>query len=79
MLQRYLTSPIAIAVTLVSAKVLLHVAIINEYGYHRDELYLIECGRNLAWALRAVAGRGRGWRYHRRRKRRADGMSANIA
>jgi 4-amino-4-deoxy-L-arabinose transferase-like glycosyltransferase len=27
----------------------LHLATIGLYGYHRDELYLLECGKHLAW------------------------------
>lgn len=31
------------------AKLALHLALANRYGYFRDELYFLDCGRNLAW------------------------------
>ena len=33
----------------VTAKVILHLAIVGRYGYHGDELYFIECAKHLAW------------------------------
>ncbi len=32
-----------------AAKVLLHLAFVSQYGYFRDELYYLACGRHLAW------------------------------
>lgn len=32
-----------------SAKLLLHVALANRYGYFRDELYFLDCARHLDW------------------------------
>ena len=34
---------------LAGAKLLLHVATANRYGYFRDELYFLDCGRHLDW------------------------------
>ncbi len=31
------------------AKLAVHLALANRYGYFRDELYFLDCGRNLAW------------------------------
>jgi hypothetical protein len=31
------------------AKLLLHLALSNRYGYFRDELYFLDCGRHLDW------------------------------
>lgn len=31
------------------AKLLVHAALSNRYGYFRDELYFLDCGRNLDW------------------------------
>src|SRR4029450_6684911 len=31
------------------AKLGLHLALANRYGYFRDELYFLDCGRNLDW------------------------------
>ncbi len=39
----------AIAWGLCLLKVATHVALIERYGYHRDELYFIECSKQLAW------------------------------
>lgn len=35
--------------TLVGAKLALHLALANRYGYFRDELYFLDCGRHLDW------------------------------
>lgn len=40
---------LAVGLALVSAKTLLHLWLIDRYGYHGDELYFIECGRHLAF------------------------------
>src|SRR5262245_51603512 len=34
---------------LVGAKLALHLALAGRYGYFRDELYFLDCGRHLAW------------------------------
>lgn len=34
---------------LCAVKALVHLAVVNRYGYHGDELYFIECGRHLAF------------------------------
>lgn len=40
---------VAVVVGLTAAKLVVHLALVNRYGYHGDELYFIECGRHLAW------------------------------
>ncbi len=40
---------VCILTGLVFVKLAVHLALSGEYGYHRDELYFIECGRHLAW------------------------------
>jgi hypothetical protein len=40
---------LAVAFGLAAVKILLHLWLIERYGYHRDELYFIECGRRLAF------------------------------
>ena len=32
-----------------AAKLLIHVVLANRYGYFRDELYFLDCGRHLDW------------------------------
>src|SRR4051812_5127426 len=34
---------------LAGSKLLLHILLANRYGYFRDELYFLDCGRHLAW------------------------------
>ena len=36
-------------VLLVGAKLVVHLATANRYGYFRDELYFLDCGRHLDW------------------------------
>ena len=38
-----------IAIALSLAKLVLHLSLYSEYGYHRDELYFIACGEHLSW------------------------------
>jgi len=40
---------LAVVVGLCALKVLVHLALVNRYGYHGDELYFVECGRRLAF------------------------------
>jgi hypothetical protein len=37
-----------VVAVLCAAKALVHLALVERYGYHGDELYFIECGRHLA-------------------------------
>jgi hypothetical protein len=43
----------AVAIALVAAlagiKLLIHLLLSNRYGYFRDELYFLDCGRHLSW------------------------------
>jgi 4-amino-4-deoxy-L-arabinose transferase-like glycosyltransferase len=39
---------LAVVVSLCALKTLAHLALVQHYGYHGDELYFIECGRHLA-------------------------------
>lgn len=45
---RYVTER-SVLVGLVATKLAIHLALIGRYGYHRDELYFIECGKHLAF------------------------------
>lgn len=40
---------LAVIAALCATKALVHLALVNRYGYHGDELYFIECGRHLAF------------------------------
>jgi 4-amino-4-deoxy-L-arabinose transferase-like glycosyltransferase len=44
-----LRSAFAVGLGLAAVKVTLHLWLIERYGYHRDELYFIECGKRLAF------------------------------
>ena len=43
--------PLAVAplAGLAGAKLLVHLLLANRYGYFRDELYFLDCGRHLDW------------------------------
>jgi Dolichyl-phosphate-mannose-protein mannosyltransferase len=43
------SSDLAIVLNLSLATLILHVLADNQYGYFRDELYFLACGRHLAW------------------------------
>lgn len=44
------TRPAAGLIALIAgAKLVLHVALSGRYGYFRDELYFLDCGRHLSW------------------------------
>jgi hypothetical protein len=43
------TWTIRVVVGLCAVKALVHLTLVNRYGYHGDELYFIECGRHLAF------------------------------
>jgi hypothetical protein len=40
---------------LCSAKLLIHLFTNHQYGYFRDELYFLDCGRHLAWGYADMA------------------------
>jgi len=40
---------LAVVLGVAAAKLALHLALSNRYGYFRDELYFLDCGRHLAW------------------------------
>ncbi len=40
---------LAVVLGVAAAKLVLHLALSNRYGYFRDELYFLDCGRHLAW------------------------------
>src|SRR6476646_1094353 len=47
--QRFLAGGMAIVVALAAAKLLLHLAFNNRYGYFRDEFDYLACGNHPAW------------------------------
>ena len=44
-----------VATLLCSAKLLIHLLTNHRYGYFRDELYFLDCGRHLAWGYADMA------------------------
>ena len=40
---------LGLLLALAGLKLLIHLALSNRYGYFRDELYFLDCGRHLAW------------------------------
>jgi hypothetical protein len=40
---------VRVAALLAGAKLLVHLVTANRYGYFRDELYFLDCGRHLDW------------------------------
>ncbi len=44
-----------VAALLCSAKLLIHLLTNHQYGYFRDELYYLDCGRRLAWGYADMA------------------------
>src|SRR5437016_24051 len=44
-----------LAALLCSAKLLIHLLTNHQYGYFRDELYYLDCGRHLAWGYADMA------------------------
>jgi len=40
---------VGLVATLAGAKLLIHLLLSNRYGYFRDELYFLDCGRHLSW------------------------------
>ncbi|HTF43696.1 MAG TPA: hypothetical protein VK641_07360, partial [Terriglobales bacterium] len=40
---------VGLLAALTGAKLLVHVLLSNRYGYFRDELYFLDCGRHLSW------------------------------
>jgi 4-amino-4-deoxy-L-arabinose transferase-like glycosyltransferase len=49
LIRRGVESQLAVGLGLAAIKIVLHLWLIERYGYHRDELYFIECGRHLAF------------------------------
>src|SRR5512136_1473196 len=47
--KRYLVSGLAIVVALAAAKLIIHLYFNRYYGFQRDELYFIACGKHLAF------------------------------
>ncbi len=46
---RWERASLAVVVGLCAVNALVHLALVNRYGYHGDELYFVECGRHLAF------------------------------
>jgi 4-amino-4-deoxy-L-arabinose transferase-like glycosyltransferase len=46
---RWDRASLVIVVSFCAVKALVHLALVNRYGYHGDELYFLECGRHLAF------------------------------
>jgi hypothetical protein len=46
---RWDRASLAVVAGLCAVKALVHLALVDRYGYHGDELYFVECGRNLAF------------------------------
>ncbi len=46
---RWDRASLAVVLSLCAVKALVHLALVNRYGYHGDELYFVECGRQLAF------------------------------
>jgi hypothetical protein len=40
---------VVLLATIAGAKLLIHLLLSNRYGYFRDELYFLDCGRQLSW------------------------------
>jgi len=40
---------VGLVAALAGAKLLIHLLLSNRYGYFRDELYFLDCGRHLSW------------------------------
>ncbi len=40
---------VGLVVALAGTKLLIHLLLSNRYGYFRDELYFLDCGRHLSW------------------------------
>jgi hypothetical protein len=47
--QRLTASGWPVVLGMAGAKLLLHLLLANRYGYFRDELYFLDCGRHLDW------------------------------
>jgi len=45
---RWTRASLTVVLGLCALNTLVHLVLVNRYGYHADELYFIECGRHLA-------------------------------